>query len=73
MMSGIKQSICKFYNRKTFITEILNVTTHPRYHHPATKLFRVKEQRETKGRRKEFRWEGVKDYFFFSPRLFGSA
>lgn len=38
--------------RKTFIIEIQNVTTHP--HYAATTLFRVKEQRETKGRRHEF-------------------
>ncbi len=75
-MSGIKRSICEFYNRNTFITEILNVTTHP--HYPATKLFGVKEQKERQrgeerglGRRE---WneerERVRDYFFFSPRLF---
>lgn len=57
MMSGIKHNICEFYERKRFITKILNVTTHP--HYPATKLFRVREQRETKGKRKAFKKKGV--------------
>lgn len=50
MMSGIKLNICEFYNIKTFIIQILHVTSHP--HHPATKLFTVKEQRETKGEKR---------------------
>lgn len=76
-MSWIKQSICEFYNRNTFITEILNVTIHP--HYPATRLFRVKEQRdegEKKGVQKE-EWNNTESvmwvFRFLSPRLFWCA
>lgn len=39
-------------NRKTFITEIVNVTTQP---YNSAELFRMTEQKEAKGRRTEFR------------------
>lgn len=50
MMKGVKHGICEFYNKKTFITEMLNVTTHPYF--AGIMLLRVKEQRETEEKKR---------------------
>lgn len=81
-MSGIKPSICKFYNRKTFITEILNLTTNPTAPHShkviqgeGTKRDKGEKMGSSGGKKREIAKyrEEVKDYLFFSPRLFWSG
>lgn len=70
-MSGIKPSICKFYNRKTFITEILNVTTHPPPPSPSHEVVQSEGRKRDKGDGGEIR-RGSEGLFPFSlPGCFG--
>ena len=70
-MSGIKPSICEFYNRKTFITEILNVTTHPPPPSPSHEVVQSEGRKRDKGEGGEIR-RGSEGLVLFSlPGCFG--